>query len=85
MGGHCARDVPVGFRWPFVTPIPFDNFILTNIGELVQYQITMFRERIRTVGISLLGGNSGTYDLAFHSVRTFNEEDVTMPLCECVP
>lgn len=62
--------------------IPFDNFILTNTGELVQHQITMFRERIRTVGISLLGGNSGvsgTYDLGIHSIRAVNEEDVTMP------
>ncbi|KAI6148977.1 hypothetical protein EDD17DRAFT_1644951 [Pisolithus thermaeus] len=32
---------------------------LTGIGELVQHQITMFQGRIRTVGISLLGGNSG--------------------------
>lgn len=62
--------------------IPFDNFILTNTGELVQHQITMYRERVRTVGISLLGGNSGVsgpYDLGIHSVRAVNEEDVTKP------
>ena len=65
--------------------IPFDNFILTNTGELVQHQITMFRERIRTVGISLLGGNSGVsgpYDLGIHSIRAVNEEDVTKPPCK---
>ncbi|KAF9237634.1 NADH:ubiquinone oxidoreductase intermediate-associated protein 30 [Melanogaster broomeanus] len=63
--------------------VPFDNFILTNTGELVQDQITMYRERIRTVGISLLGGNSGVsgpYDLGIHSIRVVNDEDVTRPL-----
>ncbi|KAF9223453.1 complex I intermediate-associated protein CIA30 [Gyrodon lividus] len=63
--------------------VPFENFILTNTGELVQHQITMFRERIRTVGISLLGGNSGvsgSYDLGIHSIRAVSEEDVTRPL-----
>ncbi|KAL4062232.1 complex I intermediate-associated protein 30-domain-containing protein [Scleroderma yunnanense] len=62
--------------------IPFDNFILTNTGELVQHQITMYRERVRTVGISLLGGNSGVsgpYDLGIHSIRAVNEEDVIKP------
>ncbi|KIJ62751.1 hypothetical protein HYDPIDRAFT_156772 [Hydnomerulius pinastri MD-312] len=65
--------------------IPLENFILTNTGELVQHQITMFRERIRTVGISLLGGNSGvsgSYDLSIHSIRAVNEEDVTRPPCK---
>jgi NADH dehydrogenase [ubiquinone] 1 alpha subcomplex assembly factor 1 len=62
--------------------IPFENFILTNTGELVQHQIAMMRERIRTVGISLLGGNSGvsgSYDLGIDSIRAVNEEDVTRP------
>ena len=45
----------------------------------------MFRQRIRTVGISMLGGNSGVsgfYDLGIHSIRAVNEEDVTRPPCE---
>ncbi|KAF8553979.1 complex I intermediate-associated protein CIA30 [Imleria badia] len=65
--------------------VPFDNFILTNTGELVQHQITMFRQRIRTVGISMLGGNSGVsglYDLGIHSIRAVNEEDLSRPPCE---
>ncbi|KAH7884685.1 complex I intermediate-associated protein CIA30 [Phlebopus sp. FC_14] len=64
--------------------IPFGNFILTNTGELVPDQIMMFRERIRTIGISLLGGNSGvsgSYDLGIHSIQAVNEEDVTKPPC----
>ncbi len=43
-------------------------------------QIAMFRERIRTIGISLLGGNSGVegpYELNIDSIRAVNEEDVT--------
>ena len=42
-------------------------------------QISMLRERIRSVGISLLGGNSGVegkYELGIDSIRLVNEEDV---------
>ncbi|KAI6110387.1 hypothetical protein EDD16DRAFT_1486638 [Pisolithus croceorrhizus] len=70
MGEHCARDVPVGFRWPFVTLVVLSSWtadslrqLHTNTSESIQHQITMFRERIRTVWISLLGGKSGIYDL----------------------
>lgn len=60
--------------------IPFDSFVLTNTGEIQQEQIMMYRERVRTVGISLLGGNSGVegpYELGIDSIRAVNEEDVT--------
>lgn len=59
--------------------IPFDNFVLTNTGEISYHQMTMYRERIRTVGISLLGGKSGvegSYELGIDSIRAVNEEDV---------
>ncbi|KAI0926258.1 hypothetical protein AcV5_008763 [Taiwanofungus camphoratus] len=59
--------------------IPFDSFVLTNAGEVSQHQITMFRERVRTIGISLLGGNSGVagpYELGLDSIRAVNDEDV---------
>ena len=62
--------------------IPFENFVLTNAGELASHQITMYREKVRTVGISLLGGNSGfsgQYELGIDSIRAVNEEDVTQP------
>jgi NADH dehydrogenase [ubiquinone] 1 alpha subcomplex assembly factor 1 len=42
-------------------------------------QISMLRERIRSVGISLLGGNSGVegkYELGIDSIKLVNEEDV---------
>ncbi|PCH42666.1 complex I intermediate-associated protein CIA30 [Wolfiporia cocos MD-104 SS10] len=59
--------------------IPFDEFVLTNTGEVSQQQMTMFRERLRTIGISILGGNSGVegpYELGIDSIRAVNEEDV---------
>ena len=43
----------------------------------------MYTERIRTIGISLLGGNSGVegeYELGIDSIRAVNEEDVTTPI-----
>ncbi|KAI8982710.1 complex I intermediate-associated protein CIA30 [Trametes punicea] len=60
--------------------IPFKDFVLTNAGELVPHQVQMYRERIRTIGISLLGGNSGVegpYELGIDSVSAVNVEDVT--------
>jgi len=42
----------------------------------------MYKERVRSVGISLLGGNSGVegpYELAIDSVRAVNEEDAIIP------
>jgi len=60
--------------------IPFDDFVLTNTGEIADHQLTMYRERVRTVGISLLGGNSGVegpYELGIDSIRAVNEEDAS--------
>ncbi|KAH9945460.1 complex I intermediate-associated protein CIA30 [Epithele typhae] len=60
--------------------IPFKDFVLTNAGELVPEQIRMYRERVRSIGISILGGNSGVegpYELGIDSIRAVNIEDVT--------
>ena len=32
--------------------IPFDDFVLTNTGQVSNSQVSMMREKIRTVGIS---------------------------------
>ncbi|KAI0749841.1 complex I intermediate-associated protein CIA30 [Daedaleopsis nitida] len=53
--------------------IPFKDFVLTNTGELVADQVEMYRERVRTIGISLLGN----YELGIDSIRAVNVEDVT--------
>lgn len=60
--------------------LPFSSFVRTNSGEMSEAQITMMRERIRSVGISILGGNSGfsgKYELGIDHIRIVNEEDVT--------
>jgi len=62
--------------------IPFDNFVLTNSGEVSERQIEMLRERIRSIGISLLGGNSGvegSYELGIDSIRIVNDDDILRP------
>jgi len=59
--------------------IPFDNFVRTNSGELSEDQIKMYREKVRSIGISLLGGNSGSaghYELGIDSIKIVNDEDV---------
>jgi NADH dehydrogenase [ubiquinone] 1 alpha subcomplex assembly factor 1 len=55
--------------------IPLTAFVLTNAGEPVTSQVEMLRERIRTVGISLLGGHSGV-----EGIRAVNSEDTTKTL-----
>jgi len=59
--------------------VPFGSFVRTNSGELTEDQITMYRERVRSIGISLLGGKSGVvgkYELGIDSISIVNDEDV---------
>jgi NADH dehydrogenase [ubiquinone] 1 alpha subcomplex assembly factor 1 len=59
--------------------VPFAAFRLTNSGELVDAPIKMGREAVRSIGISLLGGNSGVqgeYELGVDSIRVVNEADL---------
>lgn len=54
---------------------------MTKAGTINTQPVTMFRERVRSVGISLLGGNSGVdgpYELGIDEIRAVNEEDVTV-------
>ena len=42
-------------------------------------QMKMFREKVKSIGISMLGGNSGVegkYELGIDSIRVVNEDDV---------
>ena len=42
-------------------------------------QMKMFREKVKSVGISMLGGNSGVegkYELGIDSIRVVNEDDI---------
>ncbi|KZT06038.1 NADH:ubiquinone oxidoreductase complex I intermediate-associated protein 30 [Laetiporus sulphureus 93-53] len=61
--------------------IPFEDFVLTNAGEVSPVQLEMYRERIRTIGISILGaknGVEGPYELGIDSIRAVNDEDMTV-------
>lgn len=54
---------------------------MTKAGTINTQPVKMLRERIRSVGISLLGGNSGVegpYELGIDEIRAVNEEDVTV-------
>jgi len=60
--------------------IPLRSFVLTHAGEIVGTEMEMSCERIRTIGISLLGGKNGIegpYELSIDSIRAVNSEDVT--------
>jgi hypothetical protein len=54
---------------------------MTKAGTINTQSVKMFRESVRSVGISLLGGNSGVegpYELGIDEIRAVNEEDVTV-------
>ena len=54
---------------------------MTKAGAINTQPVRMLRERLRSVGISLLGGNSGVegpYELGIDEIRAVNEEDVTL-------
>jgi NADH dehydrogenase [ubiquinone] 1 alpha subcomplex assembly factor 1 len=62
--------------------IPFDGFVMTKAGTINTQSVSMLRERLRSIGVSLLGGNSGIegpYELGIDEIRAVNEEDVTVP------
>jgi NADH dehydrogenase [ubiquinone] 1 alpha subcomplex assembly factor 1 len=64
------------------TQIPFDGFVMTKAGTINTQPVSMLRERVRSVGISLLGGNAGIegpYELGIAEIRAVNEEDLTVP------
>jgi NADH dehydrogenase [ubiquinone] 1 alpha subcomplex assembly factor 1 len=64
------------------TQIPFDGFVMTKAGTINTQPVSMLRERVRSVGISLLGGNAGVegpYELGIAEIFAVNEEDVTVP------
>ena len=68
--------------------IPFDGFVMTKAGTINTQPVSMLRERVRSVGISLLGGNAGVegpYELGIEKILAVNEEDVTVPPCTLPP
>ena len=58
---------------------------MTSYGELATGRashVTLEEEKVRWLGISLLGGNAGVegpFELGIESIRAVNQEDVVTP------
>ncbi|KAG0223750.1 hypothetical protein BGW42_005703 [Actinomortierella wolfii] len=55
--------------------IPFKEFILTNQGFIQEEQIEMFRERVKSVGISIIDRTPGPFELHIESINAVNADD----------
>ncbi|EIE83446.1 hypothetical protein G6F46_003788 [Rhizopus delemar] len=60
-------------KWETVM-IPFKDFVLTNNGMIQQDQIEMFRQKVRTVGISLMDRQEGPFKIEIDWVKAMNTE-----------
>ncbi|KAL7007241.1 hypothetical protein EMMF5_003080 [Cystobasidiomycetes sp. EMM_F5] len=60
-------------KWQDVL-VPFRDFTLTNSGSMAETQIEMYREKVRTVGISILGPGEGPFELGIESIESINVE-----------
>jgi len=59
--------------------IPLNAFVLTNFGQVTNRDISLLSERIRTIGVSILGGKSGLegrYDLGLDHIKAVTEADI---------
>ncbi|KAL1924600.1 uncharacterized protein VTP21DRAFT_4254 [Calcarisporiella thermophila] len=54
--------------------IPFRDFVLTNQGIVQEQQIEMYRERVKTIGISLIG-QPGPFSLEIDWIKAMNTEN----------
>ncbi|KAI8338257.1 NADH:ubiquinone oxidoreductase intermediate-associated protein 30 [Chlamydoabsidia padenii] len=54
--------------------IPFRDFILTNNGMIQEQQIEMFREKVKTVGISLMDKKNGPFSIEIEKISAMNTE-----------
>ncbi|KIJ23821.1 hypothetical protein M422DRAFT_217409, partial [Sphaerobolus stellatus SS14] len=66
------------YEWEDVA-IPLEAFVLTSYGRVVSRDLTLLDHRIRTIGISILGGNSGVegkYELGIKSIKAVTERDL---------
>ncbi|SCV70176.1 BQ2448_1570 [Microbotryum intermedium] len=60
--------------------IPFDDFALTNSGDMSELQIEMYRAKVRTVGISVLGPRQGRYELGIESIDAVSLDEAQADL-----
>ena len=55
--------------------IKWDDFVRTNHGVVVEPQMEMLRQKVRTIGIGLIDRVPGTYDLAVSRIWATNNAD----------
>ncbi|KAK4512820.1 uncharacterized protein ATC70_003528 [Mucor velutinosus] len=60
-------------QWETVM-IPFKDFILTNNGMIQEDQIEMFRQKVKTVGISLMDRQEGPFSIEIDWIKAMNTE-----------
>ncbi|ORX58821.1 NADH:ubiquinone oxidoreductase complex I intermediate-associated protein 30 [Hesseltinella vesiculosa] len=60
-------------QWETVM-IPFRDFILTNNGIIQEQQIEMFREKVKTVGISIMDKTDGPFRIDIEWIKAMNTE-----------
>jgi len=52
--------------------IPFRDFILTNNAEIQEQQVIMLRERVKTVGVSIMDQRVGKFSLELDWIKAIN-------------
>ncbi|KAJ5162361.1 hypothetical protein N7492_007753 [Penicillium capsulatum] len=67
-----------GIGWETVL-LPFNSFVRTNHGYVVEPQTSLIRQRVKSVGIGLTDRIEGPYDLRIHKIwatNGMNEADI---------
>ena len=52
--------------------LPFNSFVRTNHGYVVEPQTSLIRQRVKSIGIGLTDRVEGTYDLRIHKIWATN-------------
>lgn len=60
-------------KWETIL-IPFHDFVLTNDGNVESHQIELFRERVKTIGISLIDNRTGPFQLEIDWIKAINTD-----------
>ncbi|CDS14398.1 hypothetical protein LRAMOSA06567 [Lichtheimia ramosa] len=60
-------------QWETVL-IPFRDFVLTNNGMIQEDEVEMFREKVKTVGLSLTDRQEGPFSIEIDWIKAMNTE-----------
>lgn len=64
---------------PHDIQIPFSSFVLTSYARKAEGQSDISGERIRWLGVSMLGGNEGVdgpFELGIQTIKAVNDRDM---------